>query len=58
MGPAPITKFDAVDANAMNLPVLEIDDSELAPSAGVCSSGVDIKVVLAVQIFVRQVLRS
>ena len=42
----------------MNRPVLEIDDSELAPSAGVTPSGVDTRVVLGVQVFAMQVLRS
>jgi hypothetical protein len=41
----------------MNWPVLEIDDSELDPSAGVTPSGVDTRVVLAVQELSRQVLR-
>jgi|ERR1700733_11842470 len=41
----------------MNCPVLEIDDSELEPSAGVTPSGVDIRVVLAVQLFSTHVLR-
>ena len=35
----------------MNCPVLEIDDSALAPSAGVTPSGVEIRLVLAVQVF-------
>jgi hypothetical protein len=47
-----------VDANAINLPVLEIEDSELAPSAGVTPSGVDIRVVFAVHSSVKHVLRS
>ena len=41
----------------MNCPVLEIEDSELAPSAGVTPSGVEISVVLAVQVLSTQVLR-
>lgn len=57
MGPAPVSKFVAVEANTMNCPVLEIDDSELAPSAGVTPSGVEIRVVLAVQAFSTHVLR-
>jgi hypothetical protein len=46
-----------VEANATNWPVLEIDDSELAPSAGVTPSGVEIRIVLAVQVFETHVLR-
>ena len=53
-----MTRFVPVEANATNLPVLEIEDSELAPSAGVTPSGVDIRVVFAVHSSVRQVLRS
>lgn len=41
----------------MNCPVLEIDDSALAPSAGVTPSGVEIRLVLAVQVFSTQELR-
>src|ERR1700735_1808 len=41
----------------MNCPVLEIEDSELAPSAGVTPSGVETRVVLAVQVLSTHVLR-
>jgi hypothetical protein len=41
----------------MNWPVLEIDDSELAPSASTTPSGVEIRVVFAVQVFSTHVLR-
>jgi hypothetical protein len=58
VGPAPGTRTVPVDANTINRPVFEIEDSELAPSAGVSPSGVDIRVVLAVHSSVRHVLRS